>query len=58
MILKKVMRKRYMPSTYKKDLILQLQRLRKHSTSVEEMYKEMEMFSIKSDLKIVKRQRW
>jgi len=40
-----------MPFTYIKDLILQLQKLRQGSRSVEEMYKEMKMLSIKSDLK-------
>jgi len=40
-----------MPFTYIKDLILQLQKLRQGSRSVEEMYKEMKMLSIKSGLK-------
>ena len=39
-----------MPSTYKKDLVLQLERLRQGSKSVEEFYKEIEMLLIKSEL--------
>jgi len=44
------MTKRFMPSTYKKDLVLQLERLRQGSKSVEEFYKEIEMLLIKSEL--------
>jgi len=38
------------PTHYKKDLILQLQRLRQRSKSVEEYYKEIEILLIKCDL--------
>jgi len=36
------------PTTYKKDSILQFQRLRQGSKEVEEFYREMEILSIKS----------
>ena len=45
--LKNAMKKRFMPSTYRKELLLQHQRFWQGSKSVEEYYKEMELLILK-----------
>ena len=49
--LKRVMRQRFIPSYYHRDLHHKLQNLIQGSMSVEEYYKEMEMAMIKADVR-------
>nr|XP_027127769.1 uncharacterized protein LOC113743895 [Coffea arabica] len=49
--LKRVMRQRFIPSYYHRDLHHKLQTLTQGSMSVEEYYKEMEMAMIKADVR-------
>ena len=48
--MKRVMRKKYVPSYYHRDLHQELQRLTQGSKTVDEYHKEMEMLMIKANL--------
>ncbi|XP_027912219.1 uncharacterized protein LOC114171289 [Vigna unguiculata] len=48
--MKKVMRKRYVPSSFHRDLKLKLQRLSQGSKGVDEYYKEMEILIIQAKI--------
>jgi hypothetical protein len=49
--MKRVMRKRFIPSSYRRDLHNRLQTLKPCSKSVDEYFKEMELLLIRSDIR-------
>ena len=46
--MRRIMRKRYVPASYNRELKLKLQKLSKGSRSVEEYYKEMEVIMMRA----------
>jgi hypothetical protein len=49
--MKHVMRRRFIPSSYRRDLHNMLQTLKQGSTSVDEYFKEVELLLIRSDIR-------
>ena len=49
--MKRIMRKRYIPTSYNRDLQLKLQRMTQGNKSVEEYFKEMEVTMIRAGMK-------
>jgi hypothetical protein len=49
--MKCVMRRRFIPSSYRRDLRNRLQTLKQGSKSVDEYFKEMELLLIRSDIR-------
>ena len=56
--LKKVMRKKYIHPTYKRDVLQKLQHLSQGSKSVDDYYKEMETLMEKADIDEMRRLPW
>ena len=56
--MKRIMRKRYVPASYIRDLKFKLQKFSQGSKGVEEYYKEMELFMIQAKIKEDEEELW